>query len=85
MGFKMNCDRCGRFIKNMSIVELRKQTDYTKEVLCTSCINWETNAKRGVEKAIDKMKGDLEKYRTGFVEEIQNICKASRTDTVEEE
>ena len=37
--------------------------------------NWEKRSKVAVEKAVDRMKGDLEKYRTRFVEKIKQICE----------
>lgn len=80
MGFKMNCDRCGRFIRNISMSELKKQTDFGKEIICPQCSNWEKRSRVSVEKAVERMKGDLEKYRIRFVEKIKQICEESMLD-----
>jgi ssDNA-binding Zn-finger/Zn-ribbon topoisomerase 1 len=80
MGFKMNCDRCGRFMRNISMGELKKQTDFGKEIICTPCKNWELRSRSAVEKAVDRMNGRLEKYRTTFLAEIRKICEESRED-----
>jgi hypothetical protein len=59
--------------------ELKKQTTGgNKEILCSNCVNWEKRSKSAVEKAVEKMKGDLEKYKQNFVEEIRSICEDSR-------
>ena len=78
MGFKMNCDRCGRFIQNISMKELKKQTVFDAEIICVHCQKWEANAKRSIENAVNKMQKDLETYKKTFVEEIRDICNASR-------
>ena len=79
MGFRMNCDRCGRFIRNLSIEELKKHSG-SKEILCTPCQTWEKRSQASVEEAVDRMKGDLEKYKQTFVNEIRDICNASRVE-----
>jgi hypothetical protein len=80
MGFKMNCDRCGRFIKNLSMVDLKKQVDIGQEIICSPCQKWEATAKSSIEKEINRMKGDLEKYKKDFVEVIRTICEESRVE-----
>ena len=78
MGFKMNCDRCGRFIQNISMKELKKQTVFDEEIICAHCKKWEQNSQQRVEKAIGRMKNELESYKKTFIEEIRDICNASR-------
>ena len=48
MGFQMNCDRCGRSIRNLSVKELKNLPE--DEVVCKNCQKTEKEIRRKVEK-----------------------------------
>ena len=70
MGFRMSCDRCGRFMKNVKISELKKIRD--DEIVCPRC-----------EKIEQRVKSDVERMRLVAQGEINKMCEKYRDTIVE--
>ena len=80
MGFRMSCDRCGRFLKNVSLKDLKQMKD--SEVVCGNCQKIESIAKAQVEKIKKAAQADFEKlandYKTTVSELLQGIVDGDK-------
>lgn len=71
MGFMMKCDRCGRFIKNVSVKQLKTMND--DEVVCTQCVKVEDKCKGQVDKLKKTAEVEFIKLANKFKDQLQVI------------
>jgi len=73
MGFQVNCDRCGRFMRNISGKDLKSMME--KEITCKVCISVEEQVKTKVDTLKRQADVELKKvhtaYKTLLIETIQ--------------
>ena len=70
MGFRMSCDRCGRFMKNVKASDLKKMRD--DEIVCARC-----------QKIEDKVKHDVDRMKAMANAEIEKMCGKYRETIIE--
>jgi hypothetical protein len=70
MGFQVNCDRCGRFMKNVNGRDLKGMMD--KEIVCKVCVKTE-----------DKIVADLDKLKRQADVEVKKVTNAYKTLLIE--
>lgn len=82
MGFRMSCDRCGRFMKNVKATDLRKMRD--DEIVCPVCQKVEARVKQDVERlklvAQSQFNKMVDEYKQTIVEIVQKHVEESDGD-----
>jgi len=73
MGFRMSCDRCGRFMKNVKASDLKKMRD--DEIVCARCQKVEEKVKGDVERAKQVAKNEIDKLCAGYKDTIIDIVQ----------
>jgi len=71
MGFLMKCDRCGRFIKNVSLKQLKGMTG--DDIVCTSCVKVEDACKVRIDKMKRAAEAEFLKVANKFKVQLQGI------------
>ena len=83
MGFRMTCDRCGRFIKNLSVKDLKNLPN--DEVVCSNCKKMEEIAKSQVDKIKRAAQADFEKmamdYKTTITNMLQGVVDGDKAES----
>ncbi len=81
MGFAMNCDRCGRFMKNVAAKDLRK---LPQEIVCAPCKKIEASAKATVDQMKRAARADFEKVANSYKETLTELLKMAVHGDTEE-
>ena len=75
MGFRMSCDRCGRFMQNVKMTELKKIGN--SEILCKPCVDMESKVRGQLERLKKQAEAEFAKtlkdYKTILTKMIQEI------------
>ena len=83
MGFQVNCDRCGRFMKTARADELKALSKV--EPICKTCLDVEAKLQLKVDTLQRKAEVDIKKvvgaYKTMISEEIHKVVEESYGDT----
>lgn len=72
MGFRMSCDRCGRFMRNVKLADIKSMPD---EIICKECINVENRVKRDIDVIKRKAENDFNTLATAYKEEIVKVIE----------
>lgn len=71
MAFKMNCDRCDKFIKNVSADEMRDTLQRKKEVVCNECAKTEETLLKFLEMKQGAAVARIKEFVANFKEEVK--------------
>ena len=86
MGFRMSCDRCGRFMKNVRAIDLKKMSD--GEIVCPVCQKVEAKVKSDVERMKLVAQGEInkmvDKYKETIIEIVQRHVEDGDSSNSEE-
>ena len=80
MSFKMNCDRCDRFIKNITADQMREALQKKDEALCKHCAAVEEGLQKFVELKKNAAMAAINKVANEFKEEIRREIKERVTE-----
>jgi hypothetical protein len=73
MGFRMSCDRCGRFMKNVKMTDLKGLGN--NEIVCPVCQKVESKAKGDIERLKNVAQGEINKLVSGFQVQMVEIIQ----------
>ena len=73
MGIKLNCDRCDRFIKNVSVKNINTLSD--SDVICKICKEVELKHKQYIDRFKAKVVADAKNFTTKWREEYENLLQ----------
>ena len=83
MGFQVNCDRCGRFMRNAKAQELKALSKV--EPICKTCVEVEEVLQKKVSDLQRRAEVDIKKvgnaYKTMISEEIHKVVEDKYADT----
>jgi len=83
MGIKLNCDRCGRFIKNVSIKNINTLTE--GDSVCKICTEVEIRHKAYIDRFKTKVTNDALKFVSKWHEEYEKLLKKAVEERMEQE
>jgi hypothetical protein len=83
MAFKMNCDRCDKFIKNVSADEMRDTLQRKAETVCKECAKTEETLLKFVEIKQRAAVARLKEFVTSFKDEIQKEMQSQVAKQIE--
>lgn len=73
MGLRLDCDRCGRFIKNVSLKDIRSLP--REEVVCVKCKQFEESAKSSIAAIRKTAQADFEKLCINYKDLVEKAVK----------
>jgi len=80
MSFKMNCDRCDRFIKNITADQMREALQKKDETVCKDCAATEEALQKFVELKKNAAIAAVNRVANEFKEEIRREIKEKVTE-----
>ena len=80
MSFKMNCDRCDRFIKNVTSDQMREALQKKDETVCKECAATEAALQKFVELKRTAAMAAINKVANELKEEIRREIKERVTE-----
>lgn len=89
MAFKLNCDRCDRFIKNVPAAKVRTLIDSHQEIICKGCQTTEEGLQKFIESLRVKAQREFEilakRYKDLIKEETARMVSERVLDQEESE
>jgi len=80
MSFKMNCDRCDRFIKNITADQMREALQKKDETVCKNCAAAEEGLQKFIELKKNAAMAAINQVVNGFKDEIRREIKERVTE-----
>ena len=75
MSFKMNCDRCDRFIKNITADQMREALQKKDETVCKNCAAAEEGLQKFIELKKNAAMAAINQVVNGFKDEVKREIK----------
>jgi len=75
MSFKMNCDRCDRFIKNIAANQMREALQKKDEAICKTCAAIEEGLLKFVELKKNAAMAAINQVVNGFKDDVRREIK----------